>query len=531
MKKNISYISSLQELSSLQPNAIIIDNLTMSSAMRLTAFDKTKEITKLYPLQEVEKMRGNKWNYDLNLSFRFAVDLACLAQLVQALILFDNIFVDVSHLDRWGKIRIKNGKVVLDTTETSGLNHVVMPFSLKRKERLDFWNFAYQSAISYQNSEAFKRFIQLLSISSVEAAYIHMSHNYFETGFSDRLLVPATEFVDEEFVSVNREIDILHKSLERQSINPDRHTISSLRRDTDLIGNSIELLQLDRAIRDLDETPNLMGTTAHGVGDGHDKHNAGIDILRNTIAANFYKQLSEYSGLPYFPHPLRSPLIAFEIVAAKIGLPKTLEKIMSIIESNRLRKAQYVNEFFKKEIIQLRVPFFLALVMQKAKSPREIFKMAVELRENKNARAFRAWFSNVNKQIESGNFGIKKLEREIKEIQSVLDEWSATNSSSNESLSVGININIGPLSISQKTFPRVYLSHITRPRHLRFLQSLMKISDLTPRFDSLIDKVFGKSVASRWSKYQSILKRFDELSNMEKNKRYSPLDPSNDVNS
>lgn len=76
---------SLKDLSTSHSRSVILDNLTLSSATRLISLKKDRKIKDLYPRLPVESMRGDKWDYDLNLGFRFGVDLACLAQLTQAI--------------------------------------------------------------------------------------------------------------------------------------------------------------------------------------------------------------------------------------------------------------------------------------------------------------------------------------------------------------------------------------------------------------------------------------------------------------
>jgi hypothetical protein len=49
------------------------------------------------------------------------------------------------------------------------------------------------------------------------------------------------------------------------------------------------------------------------------------------------------------------------------------------------------------------------------------------------------------------------------------------------------------------------------------------VSELTPKFELLIEKTFGADIGVLWGNYRSVLERFINIPVTEKNKSYSPL--------
>src|SRR6266516_3475880 len=87
--------------------SVFLDNLTISCAVRAL-----RTTSSPIPVDRDDAsqrpMRRAKWDYDLNDAFRWAVDIFSLAQLIEAIVLFDHILVDVSHIDRWGLVKVLN---------------------------------------------------------------------------------------------------------------------------------------------------------------------------------------------------------------------------------------------------------------------------------------------------------------------------------------------------------------------------------------------------------------------------------------
>lgn len=438
-------------------------------------------------------------------------------------LLFENITVDIDHLDRWGKIRAGDHQ----ESATQGfykdhkLDEFITILSLKTRERLALLQNAYTLAHKYATTDSFKEFLHLLSLSSVDSAFVHISHAYFQTGYSDSLLFPVEEIENFLRSTVHGKTKIYAWGNSRNK-RPRNFglRVRNINVALDVQNKALTLLELEENLYDKDAI-NILEKTSYNPGDVADKHHAGIDILRNSVAAFFYEQLSDVSGLPYMPHPLRTVFVAFEIATSKMGLSATSEKIIALIEQDRIHKAHKINEFYKSEVVQLRIPYFLALVLKKANSPHEIIDIALNIRESNSAQTFRKWLHETEEQVASGNYSIEKMTSEIKKIESLFNN-KEFRYADDKSSTVEFGINIGPFSVSSIKIPS-FSNQLVRRSHLKFLQTLVNISGLTPKLDPLIEKTFGEDISKLWSKYRTVTDKFTYPAITEKNKSYSPL--------
>src|SRR5260370_31164721 len=100
--------------------SVFLDNLTISCALRaLRTTNSPIPVDRDDASQRID--RRVKWDYDLNDAFRWAIDIFSLAQFIEAIVLFNHILVDVSHVDRWGLMQVLNEGQdieILDTNAT-----------------------------------------------------------------------------------------------------------------------------------------------------------------------------------------------------------------------------------------------------------------------------------------------------------------------------------------------------------------------------------------------------------------------------
>lgn len=467
-------------------NAIMLDSMTLQGALRLLA---CTDGMPRYSETEVEHLRKDKWNYPLNTGFRIASDISCLAQLVQSLILHEEIAVEASYM----KIKQKTydprdplapiPPMQLDQL----LSHAVSTFNLPLTSRLDHAAQACELVVGYSMSEAFKNYLKLLSMRSLDAAFLHISHAYFGTGYSDLALFPREEF-------------------------------------------SFSLKEKVRAFRDyaslLDYTryrteDHVLARTPYSRGDADDKAGAAVDVLRNAQAAYFYQSISDSEGIGYLSHPLRSSFVAFDVMAVDRGLDYAGERILEMLQHGRAEAVTPVNEFLGEEVIHVEIPFFLATVLKNANTPEDVIERALAVRDSRDAKRMRSWLLHFREMIAHGEMTVERQAREVAHLKRLVAQWMNTSSrttASAEQLSIGLNF--GPASVSKN----VGVPGIRRtPKHLRLLQSLADVSNTTPRFDELIRKVFGVQVGDSWEHYRHALKMFQEASFSAQDKRYSPL--------
>jgi hypothetical protein len=144
----MTHIIPLEDIGVNNFGAVFMDNLTISHALRpLVGYD-VREVTEkngiyskyigteilLYKEHPRASVKGDEWNYPLNDAFRFAIDLFSLGQLIEAIILFSNIFVDASWMDRWGVI-IREQDTAIFPAIAARLDSIITPVELSPEKR------------------------------------------------------------------------------------------------------------------------------------------------------------------------------------------------------------------------------------------------------------------------------------------------------------------------------------------------------------------------------------------------------------
>lgn len=468
------------------PNAIMLDSMTLQGALRLLAC--TEGIPR-YSETEVERRRKDKWNYALNTGFRVASDISCLAQLVQSLILHEEIAVEASYMAT--KQTTYDPDDPLAPIPPMQLNQLlsgsVSTFSLSLASRLDHAAQACELVVDYAMSEAFKNYLKLLSVRSLDAAFLHISHAYFGTGYSDLALFPREEFA------------------------------FALKKEVRAFRDYASLLDYTRYRTE----DHVLARTPQSREDVDDKAGAAVDVLRNAQAAYFYQSISDSEGIGYLSHPLRSSFVAFDAMAVGHGLDYVGERILGLLQQGRAEAVTPVNELLGEEVIHVEIPFFLAAVLQNASAPEDVIERALAVRDSRDAKQMRSWLSQFREMLADGEMTVERQAREIARLKRLVAQWMDTSSrttASAEQLNIGLNF--GPVSVSKD----VRVPGIRRtPKRLRLLQSLADVSNTTPRFNELIRKVFGVRVGDSWEHYRHALKKFQDVNFSAQDKRYSPL--------
>src|SRR2546428_1912436 len=172
-------------------DTVFLDNLTISCAVRAL-----RTTSSPIPVDRDDASqrptRRAKWDYDLNDAFRWAVDIFSLAQLIEAIVLLDHILVDVSHIDRWGLVKVVNegqGIELLDSNAEK-VGSLIVPLQPNPLERLRLVCQAIEFIEQTTRNSDLHEFIKLLSETSTDSVFVHISNGYFETGYSDKMLFP-----------------------------------------------------------------------------------------------------------------------------------------------------------------------------------------------------------------------------------------------------------------------------------------------------------------------------------------------------
>ena len=151
----------------IPPGAVLLDNLTLQSAFRsLVAVDGALPSDEL-PYDHIS--RSDKWDYEANSNFRSAIDLVCLAQLLQAIVINERIVIDPRFMSRWSTERWSGG---VDATPSGadvmpdiarGLEEIVVPLPLEEDAHRIMLARASESALKYSRTTIFEDYLGMLS--------------------------------------------------------------------------------------------------------------------------------------------------------------------------------------------------------------------------------------------------------------------------------------------------------------------------------------------------------------------------------
>ena len=128
------------------------------------------------------------------------------------------------------------------------------------------------------------------------------------------------------------------------------------------------------------------------------------------------------------------------------------------------------------------MPLFLSLVLQECKHITDLPKVLSQIRDSKEARAFRDWTSYM-----SGETNLSKFLKEYKEVEhltnSLMSDLGAVQK--NSTLQIGLSPSL-TISMDDVT---TRLSEIRKP-HLRFIRRLLTSTKKNARLEDTLCKLF-----------------------------------------
>lgn len=497
----------LKKLQEKSYGSVFIDNLTVACALH--AIKRSEPWLgsgdNWWSSDKSKTLQGRKWNYAKNDAFRFAVDLYSLAQLVEAIVLFDKIFVDYSFIRKWKYVDVNRKKREVDLLDVvSSLHSLVVPVELTSNERTILLLQSNDCLRKFAEDGNLQLYMELLSLSSIESSFLHLTNGYFGTGYADN------------FYSQN-----LLRDLETQVMAWElRHLLNKEKK-----GN-IHISRIKKGFRkalyDIDPiiklpSQNLLDKTLYPSLDRYEKEAATLGVAQNALAAYFYENMASSCGVSYLPHIIRSNFVLHSQVASLRGNNSTSESILHCLEEFRHLEIRSINSFYEGTMIDMDIPFILAMILKNVSKPTDILTAALELRNSEPAKRFRLWAVETDRRIASGEISLNTLSKEIEHIKNSLAKWTRVKGNSKpETVPWSVAISLGPASISLTIpihFPKISLP---RRRHFIFIQRLAQVSNQTPRFATLIRKVFGREAEIYWQEYCRAVDLFT----------YPPTDPN-----
>lgn len=166
--------------------------------------------------------------------------------------------------------------------------------------------------------------------------------------------------------------------------------------------------------------------------------------------------LSLRNNLPFFPNIQQSNLILskpFFAPSSKVFFDK--------LNNERYAAVEKLNDFFYENYsASVRLPILFDYIVSKADNPKEIFEVALDIREKKETRRYKAWCKELDETLKGG------LQQEaIKLVRSVNDYIEGLMKPANSSRNMQVQISFPPAVIFD-----LPLSDSNRKNHLVFLR-------------------------------------------------------------
>ncbi len=156
---------------------------------------------------------------------------------------------------------------------------------------------------------------------------------------------------------------------------------------------------------------------------GVEAQRSGPSIVKHALATQVYTVLSDFIGAPYLAHPLRSHFNSFDALAQTVGLHPLMSRILEVYQQSRRRRASVVRPLFDERLITIHIPPFLAMVLSRTDSAKDIGHAVMELRNSRAATKFREWLLGLSKMAIEGKATLGMYEKELKRVQRLVGEW------------------------------------------------------------------------------------------------------------
>lgn len=508
-------------VAAVPPGSIVLDNLTLQSAFRALSIPRHGNLPVETP--ELHNRRSaEKWNYELNADFRLAIDLACLGQLLQAVLINESIAVDPGFMFRWGaraeRINGRKARVVLPDIAKE-LETVIVPLRHEEGIHRERLAEAASEALNYARGSEFREYLHRLALQGVDGAVIDITNGYFGTGYSDPSSLPLFNLGDGRedpfylLASGHRPGHSAGKLSALASAIRDMMDVSLgrdlpiRRRFTDFLN---ELEEASPSAHALVRTPYMPSYE-------YEKVTGATDIAKHVAAALYTQRLADDVKASYMPHPLRNSFVLFDTVSAAMpgsdpATPVLDPRLRCIRTAEAIHRGRVHELAVTLGLIaeDVNVPFALASVLQASDDPAVILHRAMEMRESKSARRLRRWFTDLHEKAAEGDGKLEDLARDARELDRQAEAWLGAGSrdSSTAATSINVSLSLGIVSISAtRNLPPSGRDVLPR-RQFRFLYDLTRIGNATPKMHRLVGKVFGPEAGRSWLRAQKVMLPF-----------------------
>ncbi|MBW4719968.1 hypothetical protein [Saccharothrix obliqua] len=456
---------------------IILDNMAVLGARNALRPE--------FPVYDEDVRKPHdKWDFALTDRLRHVADIACLGQLVQAVVLHDVI----------GLSPLGGGSTGPLPPELDGLAEVVRPV-LPDDDHRPILLHAAERAYARAGGEDFKDHVARLRDHPVVGAFVQVSNGHFGTGFSD-----VEQFTD------LREV---HDYYGQVATTPPRRRTAAdrvLRRPHQpLVGGFAELELRSRVTYRVARGLGHPFEKSHPGDERFQEHaDAGLDVLRHVAATNYHADLALLVDAWYAPHPLRAPLTDYGAADPLSAADRRrLRHLLGHRRGAKLARRHVTTE------ADVALPLLLAHVLERAASPDDVVPVALELRATRPARRLRAWFAEVEERLAGGGLAADQVADRLRALADASDAFEPDHR-------VGVRLGIGPLST--RRLPRF----AGRPRRLRFGYDLTRVTESAVDLAPLLRRALGEDSARAWEAGRELFGTSGPAAAVDKRQRSNP---------
>lgn len=194
---------------------------------------------------------------------------------------------------------------------------------------------------------------------------------------------------------------------------------------------------------------------------------------------------AQYYGIPFSPTPIESGACLYSIARRNLKRSDTSRAAIRLIESARTPLATITNDRMDAQIFDLRVPAIFAAVARNANDFQDLLRVALQMRQTKEAQAFREWAREVD-----SDRNLASVSTSLAEIQGLSDELAKGIEEKNREVQVQLGVSF--IGSFQVTIP--FRLPQKRTHHLTFLKSLFSESCKVERLDQEIRRIFGAPI-------------------------------------
>jgi hypothetical protein len=478
----------------------------VQSALRVLGNDE------LIQVPPAARRRSDKWDYDLNRALRVAIDIECLAQLVHAIVLHEEIAVSPGLA---GGASWQPGDGARYGAD--GLTDVIKVIACEESRQRELLVSSAEQALEASRLADFRHYLRALSSGGLEGVVLDISNGYFETGYSDSSSLAAFELEksDDGFRDAD-DAGAFYFRIAEEELTKSRLLVHKIKDAPDwgaseaLLAESDARLKLawrfssvGSQLRSIDHRDHALVESRIPRGYGHEKMTAAYDVVRNLAAALYFQYLADLSGTPYLPHALRAPLAVFD--PDRTAAPNLEDRVVAHVQALRRERISAIADTIGPGGFDLEVPLVLARVLRDARSPAEVIPRALELRDSAPAVALRGWFRDLHALMRTADADLRSAERELAGFRGLVARWGG-GPAGDQDPSITVGITLGVVNLSGPV--RISPGNARRRWRLRFLYDLARTGDSVPRFGPVLARSLGKPTARAWLRAHDTIERY-----------------------